>query len=800
LPAGKPWLGSGYASGGPYLSDPLSAFAHRGRRSVSIVTRAIGLCLFLASVLALSAVASGPSPARPTTPIEHVVVIFLENWSFDGLYGGFPGADGLTPGPGTPTPYPQVNKTGTPLALLPQPLVNTVGNGEIPNPAASPDTRFPTALPNAPVNLTPYVPRTATTGDLVHRFYNEQYQINGGRMDQFSVFSDNPGLVMTHYDQYAVPTGTPAIAHWAKQYTLADRWFHPAFGDSWLNHFWLVCACTPEWYGNNPPPLSEQVNPTINPTTGYFTKPTGSSVQLPNPQGVPTWYIVTQPGSPSCSSGAFPCVPLQEFPVIGDRLANAGYGWTWYRSDVDGVLPYFRAHSAYENMAYIFPTPGVASPPSFWSIITGQGQGANLPALSYVRPSALESQHPGEPLQPGEVLVAATLVPAIMTSTPYQQNKVAIVITYDENGGRWDHVAPPSVRTPTNAQSRKADQWGPGSRVPAIIISPWARRCFVDHTHYDHTSIAAFIERNWNLTPIATRDAFADPLRGAFDFTGTPLPAGACSPTTATPSPPSGPSSTATASPAASTSVTPTGTPGRLSSADAIEHVRRTHGQSGQQGVHAASRVGDSAQVSGTVSGNGRVTGSMVWTLTAQVPGGVPVGTLPHAVVSTSVGLEAFSCAAVAAGVSTVTCTGTTAGNALQGSVAVVVFLPGVTAVGTVMGPGPAAGVGAPAPVPAAVSALAPAPLVVPPPAVPPPPPPPMPLPSALGPLLPPRPPLLLAPAPPVAAPRAEVPVIPEADPLPLVGLGLLLMTTAVAWHARPGQQTRGQRGRPYRA
>ncbi len=77
----------------------------------------------------------------------------------------------------------------------------------------------------------------------------------------------------------------------------------------------------------------------------------------------------------------------------------------------------------------------------------------------------------------------------------------AIIITYDENGGRWDHVAPPGV-----------DQWGPGTRVPAIIISPYAKKGFVDHTQYDTTSILKFIETRWDLAPLTTRDANANDL------------------------------------------------------------------------------------------------------------------------------------------------------------------------------------------------------------------------------------------------------------------------------------------------
>ena len=86
-----------------------------------------------------------------------------------------------------------------------------------------------------------------------------------------------------------------------------------------------------------------------------------------------------------------------------------------------------------------------------------------------------------------------------------------MIVTYDENGGLWDHVAPPV-----------GDRWGPGTRVPAIIISPYAKRAVVDHTIYDTTSILRFIEWRWNLPPLGTRDAAANNLLNAFDFTQQP--------------------------------------------------------------------------------------------------------------------------------------------------------------------------------------------------------------------------------------------------------------------------------------
>src|SRR5262249_9516105 len=104
-----------------------------------------------------------------------------------------------------------------------------------------------------------------------------------------------------------------------------------------------------------------------------------------------------------------------------------------------------------------------------------------------------DNEHPGyADLLRGQNYVAS-LVSAVQNS-PYWKD-TAIIITYDENGGRWDHVAVP-----------KGDRWGPGTRVPAIIISPYARRGFVDHTRYDTTSILAFIESRWDLAPLGKRD------------------------------------------------------------------------------------------------------------------------------------------------------------------------------------------------------------------------------------------------------------------------------------------------------
>jgi acid phosphatase len=171
----------------------------------------------IATVLQASVAAAGSAQN-----INHLIVIFQENWSFDGLYGSFPGANGVANAGAAAT---QVDKNGRPYATLPQPL-NT-GNDQ-----PTPDPRFPTGLPNAPFDLATYVPATEIAPSPVHRFYQEQYQIDGGKMDKFVAWTDSGGLPMSRYDARSLPIGKLA-----EQYTLSDNFFHSAFGGSFLNHF-----------------------------------------------------------------------------------------------------------------------------------------------------------------------------------------------------------------------------------------------------------------------------------------------------------------------------------------------------------------------------------------------------------------------------------------------------------------------------------------------------------------------------------------------------------------------------------
>jgi Phospholipase C len=129
-------------------------------------------------------------------------------------------------------------------------------------------------------------------------------------------------------------------------------------------------------------------------------------------------------------------------------------------------------------------------------------QNANLPAVSFYKPIGELNEHPGyADLLSGDQHVAEVIHK--IENSPLWQDTV-IIVTYDEFGGYWDHVPPPLL-----------DRFGPGSRIPTLIISPLSKRGFIDSTVYDTTSILKFIETRHHLAPLTERDALANDLFNA---------------------------------------------------------------------------------------------------------------------------------------------------------------------------------------------------------------------------------------------------------------------------------------------
>jgi acid phosphatase len=460
--------------------------------------------------------------------IQHIVVIYAENRSFDNLYGLFPGANGLANA--TPAQYTQVDNDGKPLSHLPP-----VWKGKDPDPA------FPGDLPNRPFRIdAPPVnlPLSVATRDLVHKFYQNQEQIDGGRLDRYVAASDAGGLTMGYYDGSQLP-----LWKWAQEYTLADNFFTGAFGGSYLNHFWLICACTPV-DRDAPTNLRAQLD-------GPFLKrkpespgsaidgapvfaldgdvtPDGWSVNTTQPPYQPSRIPPAKGGDPRLADVSKHPLPPQTAKTIGDTLSAKGISWAWYGGAwnlalQDGMqdsaaprkviytnangAPYFVAHHQPFNYFARF-APGTADRSAhikdYTDLVAGIDRG-ELPQVALYKPQGILNEHPGyTDVLSGDIHIAE-LVARIKASPLW--SSTAIIVTYDENGGFWDHVRPPA-----------GDRWGPGPRIPTLIISPYARRHYVDHTQYDTTSILKFITRRFALEPLLGARAQMGDLTGAFDF------------------------------------------------------------------------------------------------------------------------------------------------------------------------------------------------------------------------------------------------------------------------------------------
>ena len=455
------------------------------------------IALVLALLISVNPLYAGSDNSKKLTKlkkIDHIIVVYQENWSFDSLYGYFPGANGLT-GPAA-SAYPQLDASNNPLTSVPQPINN-----------GAPDPRFNgITLPTGPYNLAQYVPPDGLTGDIVHRFYHEQYQIYGKSVDpavqttpgtnqHFVNGSDNGGLVMSYFDATVLPEG-----QLAQQYTICDNFFHSAFGGSFLNHQFLIAAAAPSWPVATPgPSVSDPNNPV---TKDNQVTPDGFAVN--------TSFSINQPHPSNITNPAL-LVPNQTNPTIGDRLSSHNVSWKWYSGGWDNALaghadPLFQYHHQpfiyYKNFAdgTAAKAAHLQDEKNFFNDL----KNGSLPAVSFIKPLGPDNEHPGyTSLARGQQHVA-DIVQAVQNS-PFWKNSV-IIVTYDEHGGRWDHVAPPVI-----------DRWGPGVRVPAIIISPFAKRGFVDHTQNETVSILKLIEERFGLDPLSSRDANANDLLEAFE-------------------------------------------------------------------------------------------------------------------------------------------------------------------------------------------------------------------------------------------------------------------------------------------
>ena len=498
---------------------PMLSFRPSHRRAA----RAAAFAVFFALLAGCAPQPPAPPATQAMQRIGHVVVVFAENHSFDNLYGLFPGADGIADA--TPQQKTQLDHDGTPLKEL------IVFGRE-----GQPDARFP-RLPNAPFRIDA-PPVSKRLDELVpspiHAFFHNQEQIDGGKNDLFAAMSTVGGWTMGYYDGSAFK-----LWQWAKDYTLADRFFMGAFGGSYLNHQYLICACAPR-HQNAPAAMRAVLD-----ANGKLTKKPGSpsanvgAVQVVSAGGGQVtpdgWSVNTsqpwfQPsGVPPAGGGPLDLadpkgtksagepVPPQTARTIGDTLSAKGVSWAWYAGGWNAALadgrrpasekrsviyargegsPMFQPHHQPFNYYARF-APGtrdraehLKDGDDFLRDIAA----GTLPAVSFYKPAGRYTQHPSyTDVKSGDEHMADIL--ARLRASP-QWGDMLIVLTYDENGGYWDHAPPPSG-------PGWGDRWGPGTRIPAILVGPTVKRGFVDHAPYDTTSILKFVTERFGLEPLA---------------------------------------------------------------------------------------------------------------------------------------------------------------------------------------------------------------------------------------------------------------------------------------------------------
>jgi acid phosphatase len=548
---------------------------------------AAGALLALGLTAAVAPAAADADGPGSLGSIKNIVVIYEENHSFDNLFGGWEGVNGIDQAAASGH-VTQNAADGSPLPCLPQNDVNL--SSPTPLPATCHGTAggvtVDSAFGNQPFVIDKYIkPDDKTcpapgvfaahgvlkdspgalpggcTEDLVHRFYQEKYQIDGGRMDRYVTGSDALGLTMGGYDTRSLPIYRYLHDQGAPNYAIADNFFQGASGGSFLNHQWLIAAAAPVFAGavadGSAGDLHSVVGADGNPANYPLHPATGLKdtqlTQAANPDGsckVPAGAPTPPPGT-VCGDYAVNTIqpayqpyapgtavakqlPPLTNPTIGDRLSGKGVDWAWYSGGWDNAAgnvggagwtngstpgsctdpetngsasyPYcagklFQFHHQPFNyfQAYAPGTAARAAHLKDEADFLAAAKAGTLKPVSFVKPQGAENEHPGYASEHNGSSHLVDLIKAIRSGP--QGRDTAIVVTYDEFGGQWDHVSPPTG-------SGVSDGFGPGTRIPALIISPKQMQRFaVDHTSYDSTSVMTTIEHKYGLAPVGPRDA-----------------------------------------------------------------------------------------------------------------------------------------------------------------------------------------------------------------------------------------------------------------------------------------------------
>ena len=403
----------------------------------------------------------------PSSPIKHVIFLIKENHSFDNYFGKYPGADGATVG-------------------------KTLQCNDMPQEG-----------PTVPLTQAPYV----YPHDLGHAFDPGLIAINGGKMDGFNCVT--LGEDLTGYTQFDRST-LPVYWDLADRFVLADHFFTSMFGPTFPEHLYAIAAQSdgivdnksttdhPGSYCDDPTeytkrfPIEDLTKSDIKTIMGLEDHRDDNPANL---YRIAQYWVDTRT-----------CVNI---PTLPDELQKAGVSWKYYAEpDI-----WMNAMQAIRHIRF-GPLWSKVQPPE---TILQDLQDNTLPDVSWlIPPDGSPNEHPGAGVNICDGMNwTVQYLNAIFQSKAWPST--AVVITWDDFGGFYDHVPPPHY-----------DIMGLGPRAPALIISPYTRSGsnpdggYIDSTVYEASSVLRFIEDLHDLKPLTDRDANASPLAGAFDFTDPP--------------------------------------------------------------------------------------------------------------------------------------------------------------------------------------------------------------------------------------------------------------------------------------
>jgi phospholipase C len=416
---------------------------------------------------------AGHSSTAASTHLSHVVVIIQENRSFENFFAGFPGADAPLSG----CAVPSTTKTT-------QRVVQRAGRMRV---------RRGTTSGKCPITGDQVIPLTKITfdgPDLQHNWHSSRVGWHQGRMDGFASFG-KPG----EYEAYEYVDPTASQPYWqiAQQYVLADAMFPTEFGGSFTGHLTLVA-------GND--------NLRQNPTEAEVDFPDGTWDDCDSPPGTKSSYLTVN-DQEHFYAGPFPC--FDQWDTMAQLLDQSSISWKMYSTK----LLHSGMWEPFEASKYVRYGPDWTN-----DIIAPQNRvlqdipNGNLADVTWITPSRPDSDHPGD--GGGGPSWVGSIVNAIGSSSYW--NSTAIIVVWDDYGGWYDDAKPPAL-----------DFRGLGIRVPCLIVSPYAKQGFVDHTQYEYGSILRFIEEVYGIAPGSMgpaskgyTDGRATSLDNAFDFTQSP--------------------------------------------------------------------------------------------------------------------------------------------------------------------------------------------------------------------------------------------------------------------------------------